>query len=121
MAEPDDFFNLMFQDLPPDRLKEWVGPLLGVSRWEEAAGFGWYGWDSRVGDLLIQVTPDAEQGCTWVGVSFNSLVGPWPTSYDWACQAARELRHETICFYDRGLVAVRPNPDGTVSVEFGVK
>lgn len=72
VAEPDDFFYLIFRDLPPDRLRKWVGPLLGVTSWEESPGFGWYGRNSQVGDLLVQVTPDVEQGCTWVGISFNS-------------------------------------------------
>lgn len=121
MAESDDFFNLMFRDLPPDRLREWVGPLLEVARWEELPGLGWFGRDTRVGDLLVQVTPDEEQGCTWIGISFNSLGGPWPSSYEWALQAARELRHEAVCFHNRQQVAIRPGPDGTVYAVFGVE
>lgn len=121
MAEPDDYFNLLFRDLPPDRLRKWVGPLLGVTSWEESPGFGWYGWDSQVGDLLVQLTPDVEQGCTWVGISFNSHSSPWLSSYEWASQAARELGHEVVCFHDRQLVALRPGPDATVQAVFGVE
>ena len=109
MAEPDDFFDLLFRDLPPDRLMAWVGPLLGVARWEESPGFGWYGWDSRVGTVLVQVTPDADEGCTWVGVSFNSPDGPWPTNYEWASQAARELGREVTCVSNGRHFTVRPD------------
>jgi hypothetical protein len=121
VAGLDDFFNLMFRDLPPERLRAWVGTRLGVARWQESPGFGWCGWNSRVGNIVIQVTTDQEQGCTWVGVSFNSLAGPWPSSYDWACEAARELGHEAACFHNRQLVAVRPGPDGTIQSVFGVE